>query len=419
MEWLAGSALIGAVVAAWGYVQWFCMYVSSIVVVRTTLDGDASSLLMSHFGKSLKRSPFGTRNIRADKKQMRKGGTEWHVFENVCETNGIFWFGFAPVVFARQSSSGNSEPSTNIYFVRGTVNLASIMKQAAASRNKQDSESECRDYVRVLSGMSGKQAGQRRSRNNDFDQVFPEDSYQTFRDPRAVPITCEYEDIGIDTRGTVGLSELSLGDSARRFLKVISNWLESKDWYSTRAIPWKLGARLVGPPGTGKTSFVRAIGREFNMPIFIFDLATMDNNELREHWTTLRDSAPAIALFEDFDGVFHGREQVNPEGELTFDAVLQCMSGADEVSGVLTFITTNKPECLDEAITRPGRAEFEIIMDRLSAAEARKIAERILAEWPSEIDEVLARKERWTGAEVQQECISVALSLKTKELLTA
>ena len=49
------------------------------------------------------------------------------------------------------------------------------------------------------------------------------------------------------------------------------------------------------------------------MPIYVFNLAQMSNHELMKAWTEMQVNVPCIALIEDIDNVFHGRENVGPE----------------------------------------------------------------------------------------------------------
>ena len=46
------------------------------------------------------------------------------------------------------------------------------------------------------------------------------------------------------------------------------------------------------------------------MPIYVYNLAEMGNHELIKAWTEMQINVPCIALIEDIDNVFHGRENV-------------------------------------------------------------------------------------------------------------
>ena len=67
---------------------------------------------------------------------------------------------------------------------------------------------------------------------------------------------------------------------------------------------------LYGPPGTGKTALARAFAEDLNMPIYVFNLAEMSNHELMRVWSEMQVNVPCIALIEDIDNVFNGRENV-------------------------------------------------------------------------------------------------------------
>jgi hypothetical protein len=146
------------------------------------------------------------------------------------------------------------------------------------------------------------------------------------------------------------LEMMSLNQELEDVLEEIKFWLEHQEWYEERGIPWKRGFLFYGKPGTGKTMFTRALAEKLNLPLLIFDLASMDSNEFRHAWSQLLPRR--IALFEDFDSVFIKRTNVHDSG-LDFSTVLNALDGADKKQGVLTIITTNYPEKLDFALGGP------------------------------------------------------------------
>ena len=208
---------------------------------------------------------------------------------------------------------------------------------------------------------------------------------------------------------------MALNAAAQSTVQLLLHWRDSREWYRSRTVPWKLGVRLVGRPGSGKTSLVRAAGIKLDLPVFVFDLATMDNAEFRGFWKEARGSSPSIILFEDFDAIFSGRTAVHPGLQLSFDTILQSVSGLDESDGILMFLTTNQPETLDQALTRPGRFEHELIMDTLDAEGIRKIATRILAGWPELIEQAVTQLHGTVGATVQSYCVDLALEQRALE----
>jgi len=188
-------------------------------------------------------------------------------------------------------------------------------------------------------------------------------------------------------------------------------WKDSEQWFRARQVPWRRGWLLHGRPGTGKTSIVRALAQQADMPVFIFDLSSVTNEEMNRHWREAQEYAPCIALFEDVDAVFDGRENVCGEngGGLTFDCLLNCLSGVEAADGVFVIVTTNNIEKLDDALKRPGRLDRIIEMPLLPAICLLQIAQRILGEWPEEIEAVMADADNLTGAQITERCVSRAL----------
>ena len=74
--------------------------------------------------------------------------------------------------------------------------------------------------------------------------------------------------------------------------------------------PGSAGWCLYGPPGTGKTALARAIAEDLDMPLFVYSLGRCSTRTWSGPGPTCRRHVPCVALFEDFDNVFHGRENV-------------------------------------------------------------------------------------------------------------
>lgn len=185
------------------------------------------------------------------------------------------------------------------------------------------------------------------------------------------------------------------------FIRSESTWVRPRQRvmevaYETASVApvvsvWRRGHLLYGTPGTGKTALVRAIAQEADFPVYAFDLSTLGNEEFRHAWNDMQESAPCIALIEDIDGVFHGRENVLAQQEgmrssLTFDCLLNAIGGIETADGVFLVITTNKPDLLDEALgkptgtgtsTRPGRLDRTFLVPPLDDQGRASILRRI------------------------------------------
>src|SRR5262249_27604663 len=251
------------------------------------------------------------------------------------------------------------------------------------------------------------------------------------------------------------LENLIFPERVRNLIREIELWRSNRDWYRARGIPWKRGWLLYGPPGTGKTALARAFAEDLNMPIYVFNLAQMSNHELMESWTKMQVNVPCIALIEDIDSVFHGRENVarknmpmpwlmpkRNEGEhqppptpLTFDCLLNCLDGVERADGIFTIITTNDLSKIDPALgqprklpdgtmefisTRPGRIDKAVELTFMEADDKKRLAKRILGEYPEEYRKMLGFIDRFpelqeTPAQFQERCAQVALACFGKE----
>jgi chaperone BCS1 len=83
--------------------------------------------------------------------------------------------------------------------------------------------------------------------------------------------------------------------------------------------------------------------------------------------------AGSIILLEDIDGIFVQREEVQKEEskrhrrrQVTFAGLLNALDGVRSQEGRILFMTTNHREKLDPALLRPGRADFEVLLNNAS-----------------------------------------------------
>jgi hypothetical protein len=175
-------------------------------------------------------------------------------------------------------------------------------------------------------------------------------------------------------------------------------FLDSRGWYADLGLDWRRGYLLHGPPGTGKTSVIRAMSTMAQTHVYSLNLAEIWNDaELREAFEDL--PARCILVMEDVDGMsdvvksrtgssagseasacgssasstgsFSGvtattsrrragtddAEEARPGP--TLSALLNLLDGVGGVHGRITVMTSNHPEVLDAALVRPGRVDLK------------------------------------------------------------
>lgn len=217
-------------------------------------------------------------------------------------------------------------------------------------------------------------------------------------------------------------------------------FLENRAWYDKKGIPYTLGYMFHGPPGTGKTSTIKAVasvGRRhiinvqlseiktkqqlhhlfFNDEIHVYngvntekytipvserlyvieDIDAMGDMVLRREWKKPVAEAPKQ---KETDPFMDRKEEDKEIIDLSF--LLNLLDGTLEANGRILIITTNFPERIDRALIRPGRVDMIVHFKRCTVAVLQEMLESF---YEKEIEDLAQHPElegKWTPAEVNQ-----------------
>ncbi len=377
----------------------------------------------------------------------------------------VFWSGWFPVFYIpegpkQQSLGGRSgadgsaparsnfgptpeSPNFQLVYLRGTFDTERALGRAAEllQSGQRDTHAQSRNVV-LRFPNEGDEA------TYASPSVLNRPWYQSPLRKAYQPLSAFEIEYGHD--GREATDELIFPEEVRTAINEIRVWRKSRQRYAQMGATWKRGLLLYGPPGTGKTALVRALGRELGMPVLIFDLSLMSNQQFRSDWNNVQCNLPCIVLFEDFDNVFKGRENITPAARsgmpmeddrrpvavgalppqpVQFDTFLNCLDGIEEMEGMLAIVTTNRLEHIDPALgipvpdehgriqsvsSRPGRLDRALELTYMQPEHRLELVGRLLGSEPKARAQVEYYYKQHpdlqtTPSQVRERCMQAAL----------
>ena len=193
-----------------------------------------------------------------------------------------------------------------------------------------------------------------------------------------------------------------------RVITSLNSFKADADYYNKVGRAHKMGIFLFGPPGTGKTSFIAAVANLMHYDVYCLDLSTVPGDKaLRELEVQIPDKALIVmedidvvglpkrddaaeeredeadpsafgSFVTDFDrppiGLYNRMPQSAPpsqqrgtssafkEPSVTLAGLLNFTDGLRSACAAqhIFIFTSNHPERLDPALTRPGRMDLHV-----------------------------------------------------------
>jgi cell division protease FtsH len=181
----------------------------------------------------------------------------------------------------------------------------------------------------------------------------------------------------------VTFDDVAGADQAKLELQEVIEFLKHPDKFTKLGAKVPAGVLMAGAPGTGKTLLAKAVAGEAGVPFFSISgsefvemFVGVGASRVRDLFKRARKYAPAVIFIDEIDAVGRRRGASmgngNDEREQTLNQILVEMDGFGTDTTVIVIASTNRPDILDPALTRPGRFDRKIIIDRpdVTAREA-------------------------------------------------
>src|SRR5437868_13979151 len=173
---------------------------------------------------------------------------------------------------------------------------------------------------------------------------------------------------------TVTFDDVAGVDEARAELAETIEFLRDPSKFGRLGGRSPRGILLSGPPGTGKTLLARAAACEAGVPFlsvsgssFQEKFAGLGAARVRRLFARARKLAPCVIFIDEIDALGRQRGRANDSGsadqDQTLNQLLIEMDGFDQSSSIVVIGSTNRPDVLDQALTRPGRFDREIMVN--------------------------------------------------------
>ncbi|MBD3322157.1 MAG: ATP-dependent zinc metalloprotease FtsH [Chitinivibrionales bacterium] len=205
-------------------------------------------------------------------------------------------------------------------------------------------------------------------------------------------------------------------ENPRKDLREIVEYLKNPDKFTSLGAQIPRGVLLMGAPGTGKTLLARATAGEAGVPFysisgseFIEMFVGVGASRVRDMFANAKKEAPSIIFIDEIDSVGRARGAGlgggHDEREQTLNQILNEMDGFEPHQSVVVIAATNRPDVLDNALTRPGRFDRQITLE-LPQKNARKEilllhARNVPVADDVDLDSVAGRTVGFSGADLK------------------
>lgn len=194
------------------------------------------------------------------------------------------------------------------------------------------------------------------------------------------------------------------------------------------------GILFAGPPGTGKTLFAKAMCNELGVNFYHVSTSDVLNAYYGESEKRLAEifdnvQTPCVIFVDELEALAAKRDHASEPSRRVLTELLRKLDGMASREGILFLGATNKLEMLDPAITRAGRLDRTIVVDKPDVDAREQIFKVCIQnylkgsapelDWLKKLDPTaLARaSEGLVGADIQEVTRRIVFAIADERLL--
>lgn len=174
----------------------------------------------------------------------------------------------------------------------------------------------------------------------------------------------------------VTFADVAGQDAAKGELQEVVEFLRDPERYRAIGARIPQGVLLLGEPGNGKTLLAKAIAGEAGVNFIHLDgpevlemFAGLGARRIRATFAQCRKRSPCILFIDEIDSIGGkrgngGGDGATSEREQILNQLLVEMNGIGKKGEVVVIGATNRPDMLDQALTRAGRLDRHIVVGR-------------------------------------------------------